>query len=47
MISLSEEKLRLEDLLYCAIVASANESCNIIAEYVSGGSVSDRITDRP
>ena len=34
------EMLSLEDLLYCALVCSANEACNIIAEYVSGGSLS-------
>jgi len=30
------EILTVEQLLYCALVASANESCNILAEYVSG-----------
>jgi D-alanyl-D-alanine carboxypeptidase (penicillin-binding protein 5/6) len=35
------EIMSLEDLLYCALVASANEACNIIAEYVSKGSVMD------
>ena len=34
------ETMSLEDLLYCAMVCSANEACNIIAEYVSGGSIS-------
>jgi len=33
------EVLTLEQLLYCALIASANEACNIIAEYV-GGSIS-------
>lgn len=33
------ETMTLEDLLYCALVKSANEACNIIAEYI-GGSVS-------
>lgn len=33
------ETMSLENLLYCAMVASANEVCNVIAEYV-GGSVS-------
>lgn len=30
------EQLRLEDLLYCAMVRSANEACNIIARHVAG-----------
>ncbi len=30
------EIISLKDLLYCALVASANEACNIIAEHVSG-----------
>lgn len=30
------EVLTLEQLLYCALVASANEACNIIAEYIAG-----------
>ena len=30
------ETLTLKDLMYCALVASANEACNIIAEYLSG-----------
>lgn len=30
------ETMRFEDLLYCAIVASACEACNIIAEHISG-----------
>ncbi len=33
------ETMSLEDLLYCALVCSANEACNIIGEYVSGGSI--------
>lgn len=33
------EVLTLEQLMYCALVASANEACNIIAEYI-GGSIS-------
>ena len=33
------ETMTLENLLYCAMVASANEVCNVIAEYV-GGSIS-------
>lgn len=35
------EKMTLEDLLYCIMLASANEACNIAAEYVTGGSVSE------
>ena len=30
------ETMSLENLLYCAMVASANEVCNVIAEYVDG-----------
>lgn len=30
------ERIKFIDLLYCALVASANEACNAIAEYVSG-----------
>lgn len=30
------ETMTLEDYLYCAMVASANEACNVIAEYISG-----------
>ena len=30
------ETLTLEELMYCAMVSSANEACNIIAEHVSG-----------
>lgn len=30
------EELTVKDLLYCALVASANEACNILAEVVSG-----------
>lgn len=30
------ETLTLESLLYCTMVASANEACNAIAEYISG-----------
>lgn len=32
----TDEVLTLEQLLYCAMVASANEACNVIAEYISG-----------
>ena len=32
--------MTLESLLYCAMVASANDACNVIAQYVSG-SISD------
>lgn len=30
------EVMPLEDLLYCAMVASANEVCNVIAQYIGG-----------
>jgi D-alanyl-D-alanine carboxypeptidase (penicillin-binding protein 5/6) len=30
------ETMTVEQLLYCAMLASANEACNILAEYVSG-----------
>ena len=30
------EEMTLENLLYCMLVASANESCNIVGEYISG-----------
>lgn len=30
------ERLRFEELLYCAMLASANESCNMIAMHLSG-----------
>lgn len=30
------EEIVLKDLLYCAMLVSANEACNIIAEHVSG-----------
>lgn len=42
------EQMTLRDLLYCAMVASANEACNVIASYVSG-SISafvDRMNER-
>ena len=35
------ETMSLEDLLCCALICSANEACNIIGEYVSGGSLAD------
>lgn len=38
------ERVSFEDLLYCAIMTSANEPCNAIAEYISG-SISRFITD--
>lgn len=37
------ETMVLEDLLYCAMLASANEACNIIGEHVAGGNISDFI----
>ncbi len=30
------ETMSLEDLLYCAMLSSANEACNVIAEHISG-----------
>lgn len=30
------EEMRLEDVLYCALTASANEACNVLAQAVSG-----------
>jgi len=30
------EQMTLENLLYCTMVSSANEACNVIAEYISG-----------
>ena len=30
------ETMTLENLLYCAMVASANDACNVIAQYISG-----------
>ncbi len=30
------EQMRLEDLMYCAMLQSANESCNIIGTYLAG-----------
>ncbi len=30
------EELSVEDLLYCMMLSSANEACNVAAEYVSG-----------
>lgn len=37
------ETMTLENFLYCAMVSSANEACNVIAEYI-GGTVSDFIS---
>jgi D-alanyl-D-alanine carboxypeptidase (penicillin-binding protein 5/6) len=37
------ETMTLESLLYCAMVASSNESCNVIATYI-GGSISNFLT---
>ena len=34
------EEMTLENLLYCALVASANEACNVIGEYISGSPLS-------
>lgn len=30
------EQLTLEQLLYCIMVSSANEACNVVAEYIAG-----------
>ncbi|NCB52571.1 MAG: D-alanyl-D-alanine carboxypeptidase [Clostridia bacterium] len=30
------ETMKLRDLMYCALVESANEACNVIAEYIGG-----------
>lgn len=30
------EEMTVEDFLYCVLLASANEACNILAEYVAG-----------
>lgn len=30
------EKMTLRELLYCTMVASVNEACNVIAEYIAG-----------
>ena len=42
------DTLSLEDLLYCAMLASANEACNIIATYLSGSITTfvDRMNER-
>lgn len=37
-----DEQMTLEEILYCTMLSSANEACNVIAEYVSG-SVDDFI----
>lgn len=34
------ETMSLEDLLYCAMLSSGNDACNVIAEYI-GGSIAD------
>jgi D-alanyl-D-alanine carboxypeptidase (penicillin-binding protein 5/6) len=36
------ETMTLEQLLYCAMISSANEACNVIAEYI-GGTIPDFI----
>ncbi len=38
------ETMTVEDLLYCAMLVSANEACNILAEYVSG-TIADFVED--
>lgn len=30
------EQLTLRELLYCVMISSANEACNVVAEYISG-----------
>ena len=37
---MAQETMTLESLLYCAMVASANDACNVIAQYI-GGTISD------
>ena len=42
------ETMTLQDLLYCAMLESANEACNVIAGYIAGlngGAISDFIAD--
>ena len=34
------EQLSLRELLYCIMISSANEACNVIAEYISGDTAS-------
>lgn len=41
---LPDETMSLENLMYCAMLSSANESCNIIGEYISGSI--DKFVDR-
>ena len=38
------ETMSLESFMYCAMLGSANEACNAIAEYVGGGSISAFVT---
>jgi len=38
------ETMSLEGLLYCMLVSSANEACNIVGEYITGGSISQFIS---
>ncbi len=37
------EEMSFKDLIYCVLVASANEACNIVGERVAGGYVGDFI----
>ena len=30
------EQMKLKDVLYCLMLSSANEACNVVAEYISG-----------
>jgi len=42
------EEMPLLDLMYCAFIGSANEACNLIAEYIAGdvGAFVDMMNDR-
>ncbi len=42
------EELTVEDLLYCAMLPSANEACNVLAEYLCGDVATfiDRMNER-
>ena len=33
---LEGEQLSLRELLYCVMISSANEACNVVAEYIAG-----------
>lgn len=38
------EEMTVEQLLYAVLLASANEACDVLAEYVSGGNVSEFVS---